>query len=135
MSKLIVKYWGDTDNPRNFPAGYPAEAMEIDDKDTAPDGWTATTKDAYQKAIDDNREAVVLINKTIEEQEAAQRALEVEQTKTEIEVLQVHVDSVNQGSVTDDDRLAAVDAVASLLVKFGPVLEQLLVAQNENKKP
>lgn len=135
MSKLIVKYWGDTDNPRNFPAGYPAEAMEIDEKDPVPDGWTATTKEAYQKAIDDNREAVVLINKTIEEQEAAQRALEVEQTKTEIEVLQVHVDSVNQGSVTDDDRLAAVDAVASLLVKFGPVLEQLLAAQNETKKP
>ncbi len=135
MSKLIVKLWGDTDNPRNFPAGYPAEAMEIDDKDPIPEGWKVTTQEAYKKAIEDNQAAVIAINKAVEELEAQQKEAEVEQTKTELEALQVHVDSVTQGSATDDDRLAAVDAVASLLVKFGPVLEQLLAAQGDTKKP
>lgn len=135
MSKLIVKFWGDTDNPRNFPAGYPAEAMEIDNKDPVPDGWSQTTPEEYKAAIEAHQQEVVTINKAIEQQEAEQKAIEAEQTKTEIEVLQVHVDSVNQGAATNDDRLVAVDAVASLLVKFGPVLEQLLEAQNETKKP
>lgn len=135
MSKLIVKFWGDTDNPRNFPAGYPAEAMEIDDKDPIPEGWKVTTQEAYKKAIEDNQADVVAINKAIEDLETQQKEAEVEQTKTELEALQVHVDSVTQGSATDDDRLAAVDAVASLLVKFGPVLEQLLAAQGDTKKP
>lgn len=134
--KLIVKFWGDTENPRNFPAGYPAEAMEINDKDPIPDGWTLTTKEAYQKAINDHQEDVIAINKAVEDQELAQIETTKQETAIEIEALQVHVESVNLGQATDGDRLAAVDNVASLLVKFAPVLEQLLAQiQTSNQEP
>lgn len=132
--KLIIKRWGDTDNPRNYPADYPADSTTIGDKDPIPRGWVEISKEAYQKAIEDNVEAVKAINIQFEEAEKAAAEQVKEETKADIEVLQEHVDMLDQGAADNNDRLAAADTTARLLVKFAPVLEQLLESLNKESR-
>jgi len=42
--KLVYKTYGQTPNPKNAPAGYPAVCMELSDSEPIPAGFTETTK-------------------------------------------------------------------------------------------
>ena len=137
MKKLIVRFYGDAgvDNPLGYPAEYPSDSTYIDAKDPVPDGWTELSEEAYRKAIDDNVEAVNAKWQAEQDRLALDAANTTTETENQIADLQTHVDSVNQGQATNDDRLVAVDTVAALMLKFAPVLEQLLAMQQDQSKP
>lgn len=122
---IIVQFWGDRTNPMGYPAGYPADRMDIEDGEQIPIGWTEVTDKDYRNAIEDYQDDVVAINKLADDQQSAQEAVVESQMKAELDTLQVHKETADAGSLTRDDRDDAIETLVSLMLKYAPVLEQL----------
>lgn len=66
--KIIYKSWGSdpVENPKGYPAGYPRDSREVDDKTTPPEGWFETTREEYRILISSFYNEVALINEQVE---------------------------------------------------------------------
>lgn len=54
-------------NAEGFPADYPRESRQIDDKDPVPDGWIKTTEDEYTRLVQSSYAEVAAVNSAKEE--------------------------------------------------------------------
>lgn len=66
--KIIYKPWGSdpVENPKGFPADYPRDSREVDDKTDAPEGWIAVTLNEYRNIISSSYAEVAEINSRLE---------------------------------------------------------------------
>jgi hypothetical protein len=66
--KIIYKPWGSdpTENPKGFPADYPRDSREVDDKTVAPEGWISVTHDEYRNLVSSSYAEVAEINSRLE---------------------------------------------------------------------
>jgi len=66
--KIIYKPFGSdpVENPKGFPADYPRDSREVDDKTDAPEDWIAVTLDEYGNIISSSYAEVAEINSRLE---------------------------------------------------------------------
>lgn len=66
--KIIYKPWGSdpAENPKGFPADYPRESREVDDKTPAPEGWILVTREEYREVVSSSYAEVASINARLE---------------------------------------------------------------------
>lgn len=54
-------------NAEGFPADYPRESKQVDEKDPVPDGWIKTTEDEYTRLVQSSYAEVAALNVAKEE--------------------------------------------------------------------
>jgi len=66
--KIIYKPWGSdpAENPKGFPADYPRDSREVDDKTPAPEGWILVTREEYREIVSAGYAEVAAINARLE---------------------------------------------------------------------
>jgi hypothetical protein len=66
--KIIYRPWGTdpSENPKGFPADYPRDSREVDDKTVAPEGWISVTHEEYRNLVSSSYAEVDEINSRLE---------------------------------------------------------------------
>jgi len=66
--KIIYRPWGadPAENPKGFPADYPRDSREVDDKTVAPEGWISVTHEEYRNLVSSSYAEVAEINSRLE---------------------------------------------------------------------
>lgn len=135
MPKFITANYRDRQGFDGYPQACPSDLIQVPDDYIIEAPWYETTEEKYLSDREPFLAAVIAENERLEAIKIQHEADIVEFTKAEaaqeIEALKVHVETVDAGQITQQDRNETVDTLAKFMLRYAPILEQLRIANGD----